>query len=84
MRVIKVDVDEKKSISNKYKIKSLPTLAIFKNGEMLWRESGMKTKSELLNITSRYIGDTTKKQTNSTGSEAPSEKTSWLGKLFKK
>jgi len=41
MRVIKVDVDKKKSVSNKYKVSSLPTLAIFQNGKIVWRESGM-------------------------------------------
>jgi len=50
MKVIKVDVDKKKAVSNKYKIKSLPTLAIFQNGKIVWRESGLKTKSQLFHI----------------------------------
>lgn len=83
MRVIKIDVDEKKSISNKYKIKSLPTLAIFKNGEILWRESGMKTKSELLKITSRFIENSSQPTSKET-TEVPKKKTSWLGRLFNK
>ena len=82
MRVIKIDVDKKKSISNKYKIKSLPTLAIFQNGEILWRASGMKTKTELLNITSKFIGNSS--QTSNKATEGPQKKTSWFGKLFKK
>ena len=82
MRVIKIDVDKKKTLSNKYKIKSLPTLAIFQNGKILWRASGMKTKSELLNITSQFI----KKSPQSSGEESgfPAEKTSWFARLFKK
>ena len=82
MRVIKIDVDQKKAVSNKYKIKSLPTLAIFQNGKLLWRESGMKTKSELLKITSHFIEDSTK--TTSEEIKAPKTETSWFGKLFKK
>ena len=83
MRVIKIDVDKKKSISNKYKIKSLPTLAIFQNGELLWRESGLKTKAQLLAITSHFID---KKSDSSTGgaTKAPEKKESWFSKLFKK
>lgn len=82
MRVIKIDVDKKKSISNKYKIKSLPTLAIFQNGEMLWRASGMKTKTELLSIANQFIGKSS--SSTSDNVNAPEKKTSWFGKLFKK
>jgi len=82
MRVIKIDVDKKKAISNKYKIKSLPTLAIFQNGEILWRASGMKSKTELLSIANQFIGKSS--QTASKESEVPTKKTSWFGKLFKK
>lgn len=82
MRVIKIDVDKKKAISNKYKIRTLPTLAIFQNGEILWRASGMKTKTELLKITSKFIGNSS--QTSSEETEAPKKKTSWFGRLFKK
>ena len=78
----KIDVDKKKTISNKYKIKSLPTLAIFQNGKILWRDTGMKTKNELLNITSQFIK---KSPQSSVGEiEASVEKTSWFGRLFKK
>lgn len=84
MRVIKIDVDEKKSISNKYKIKSLPTLAIFKNGEILWRESGMKTKSELLKITSRFIENSSRATSKKETAAAPAKKSSWFARLFNK
>ena len=80
MRVIKIDVDKKKSISNKYKIKSLPTLAIFRNGKILWRESGMKTKRELLSIANQFIEDSPQ-STKEAASES-TKKTSWLGRLF--
>ena len=85
MKVIKIDVDKKKSISNKYKVRTLPTLAIFQNGEILWRASGMKTKTELLNIASKFIDSSA--QTTSTSNEetsAPKKQTSWFGRLFKK
>jgi len=82
MKVIKVDVDKKKSVSNKYKIKTLPTLAIFQNGKLLWRESGMKTKAQLLNITSRFIENSSK--TTSEETNAPKKETSWFGRLFGK
>ena len=89
MRVIKIDVDKKKAISNKYKVKSLPTLAIFQNGKILWRESGMKSKSQLLNIANHYIKNSseTSNSTNTSDSgenTAPKKETSWFGRLFKR
>lgn len=82
MRVIKIDVDKKKTISNKYKVKSLPTLAIFQNGKIVWRESGLRTKREILNIASQFIENTP--QTSGEEVKESKEKTSWLGKLFGK
>ena len=80
MKVVKVDVDKNRSVSNKFKIKSLPTLAIFQNGNIIWRESGLKSKTELLTIVKQFIKDTSP----SSGDEAEvtKEKTSWLRRLF--
>ena len=76
MKVVKIDVDKNKNISAKYGIKSLPTLAIFQNGEILWRESGMKTQSQLLKIANRYLDEPA-------GTNEPGEGGSWFSKLFK-
>ena len=55
MRVLKIDIDKNQSVSRKYKIQSVPTLAIFKRGKILWRESGMKTRGQLLKIANQYL-----------------------------
>ena len=39
--VLKIDVDQNKALAAKYTIKSVPTLIIFKNGEPVWRASGL-------------------------------------------
>lgn len=80
MRVIKVDVDQNKSASNKFNIKSLPTLAIFQNGKIIWRESGMKSKTELLKVARQFINDSPTSSQNTT--KEPKGKVSWLSKLF--
>lgn len=85
MKVIKVDVDKKRTVSNKYKIKSLPTLAIFQNGKIVWRESGLKTKNQLMIIANQFLEDTeTSDASNSTNEklEAPKKEGSWLSRLF--
>ena len=48
IRIIKVDVDKYGVTASLYRIQSVPTLMLFRRGEVLWRTSGMMQKSELL------------------------------------
>lgn len=41
VRIIKVDVDKNQAVSAKYKIQGIPTLILFKKGEIKWRQSGV-------------------------------------------
>lgn len=45
--IIKMDVDQHPEISAHYGIRSVPTLMIFKKGEMVWRMAGFKLAHEL-------------------------------------
>lgn len=42
-RVIKIDVDKNPSLSKQLKIQSIPTLMIFKEGELKWRHTGIES-----------------------------------------
>ena len=48
IRIIKVDVDKYSVTASQYRIQSVPTLMLFRNGEVLWRTSGVVDKAELL------------------------------------
>lgn len=48
IRIIKVDVDKHGATASQYRIQSVPTLILFRNGEVLWRTSGVVDKAELL------------------------------------
>ena len=48
IRIIKVDVDKYDVTASQYRIQSVPTLMLFRNGEVLWRTSGVVDKAELL------------------------------------
>lgn len=50
IRVIKIDVDQNQEVAGRYKIRSVPTLMIFRNGEIKYKQSGVHTKQQLLNV----------------------------------
>ena len=48
IRILKVDVDKNEAQSMQYRIQSVPTLMLFKKGEMLWRQSGAMSLNDLM------------------------------------
>lgn len=54
-KVIKIDVDKNQELSQALRIKGLPTLIIYKKGEMMWRQSGELDANTLLGILSEYV-----------------------------
>lgn len=54
IRIIKVDVDKNEAIAIQLRIQSIPTLMIFKGGEMKWRQSGTMTANALAQVIAQY------------------------------
>lgn len=50
VRVIKIDVDQNPEIAGRYHIQGVPTVMVFKNGEMKYRQAGVHTKPQLMNV----------------------------------
>ncbi len=46
-RVLKIDVDKNPQLAALHQIRAVPTLAIFKNGSIVWRHSGGIDKQSL-------------------------------------
>lgn len=46
-RIIKLDVDKNEALASAYRIQSVPTLMLFRNGELLWRQSGAMSLADL-------------------------------------
>lgn len=40
IRILKLDVDKNEVLSQQFRIQSVPTLMLFKKGEVVWRQSG--------------------------------------------
>lgn len=53
-KVIKIDVDKNNELAEALRITSLPTLIIYKNGEMKWRQSGEQDANTLIGIMQEY------------------------------
>lgn len=47
VRIVKVNVDKNPLIATKYKVRNLPTVMIFKNGEERWSTMGIFTANEI-------------------------------------
>lgn len=55
LTVIKVDVDKNPQAANAYQVQGVPTLILFKNGEIRWRQSGVMDLGRLQGIVQQFI-----------------------------
>jgi thioredoxin 1 len=52
--IIKVDIDKSPQAAQAYRVQGVPTLILFKNGEPLWRQSGVIAKSALVSVIKKF------------------------------
>ncbi len=45
--IIKIDIDKNRDLAMAYRVQSVPTLIMFKNGEAVWRAVGVQQADEL-------------------------------------
>jgi thioredoxin 1 len=54
-RVIKIDVEKNAELAEALRVKVLPTLMIYKEGEMKWRQSGEQDANTLIGLVKEYV-----------------------------
>jgi thioredoxin 1 len=47
LRVIKIDIDKNQKAAQQYQIQGVPTLILFKEGKILWRQSGAMSSQQI-------------------------------------
>lgn len=55
VRIIKIDVDKSPAVARQYQVSSIPTLILFRNGEVIWRQSGLATRKQLVDVIRQHI-----------------------------
>ena len=54
-KVLKVDIDKNQSFAASYGIRSVPTLILFKEGNIVWRQSGVPPKHLIVESIKNHI-----------------------------
>ena len=52
--VLKIDVDKNRSLANTYNISGVPTLILFRDGKVLWRQSGVVPANHLKSVIDQH------------------------------
>ena len=50
VRIIKIDVDRNPMVSSSFQVRGVPTLMVFKDGEVKWRQSGVVGAEQLKQV----------------------------------
>ena len=53
--ILKIDIDKNEALATQYGIQSVPTLMIFKRGELVWREAGVHSADAMVETLERFM-----------------------------
>jgi thioredoxin 1 len=54
VRIIKIDVDKNPAVARQFQVQGVPTLILFKNGEVKWRQSGVVPANALIQLVQQH------------------------------
>ncbi|MEY2739092.1 MAG: thioredoxin [Bacteroidota bacterium] len=54
VKIIKVNVDQHQDLASHFMVRGVPTLMLFQEGKMLWRQSGVLSAQDLVKIVSTH------------------------------
>lgn len=54
-RIVKIDIDDYPQIAAQYGVRSVPSLMLFRKGELLWRGSGLHDVNTLMQVINEHL-----------------------------
>lgn len=55
IKIIKINVDQHQDLAAEFMVRGVPTMLLFKNGQMLWRQSGVLGRNDLVKIIREHL-----------------------------
>lgn len=52
--IIKIDIDKNPQVAEQFHIQGVPTLILFRKGEIKWRQSGVVPSQQLVQVINRH------------------------------
>lgn len=54
VKIVKIDVDKNQPLAAKLNVRGVPTLVLYKNGKIVWRQSGVVQVSQLKQVLAQF------------------------------
>ena len=54
-KIIKINVDNHQDLASHFMVRGVPTLMLFKSGKMLWRQSGVLSAKDLVDLIKNHL-----------------------------
>jgi len=54
VRILKIDVDKNPAIAQKLQVRNVPTIALYKNGNQLFRQAGVIQADQLIQLIKQH------------------------------
>ncbi len=55
IRILKIDVDKNPAIAQKHQIQSVPTMMVFKNGNIVFKQPGVMQASQIVQMMQQFL-----------------------------